>query len=108
DALGRRRDPTDDRPDEGALALGAHPGMEVVGDHHKFEAGPLRLPRDVDHRLGSELLGRDAKSKLSHGSALHRGYVVGSRCEGTPVGAGETPSRIHATEESATALWGGA
>src|SRR5205823_6793024 len=58
------RDPAERRPDERALALVAHPRVEVVGDEREREAralGDLRLADELVRRM---VFGREGEAEL--------------------------------------------
>ena len=70
--LGYGRDATEDRPDEAGMALGADPGVEVVRDRCRREAGGLRPARAVDQRSRVMLLAGQPEADGDGRSAHHR------------------------------------
>ena len=62
--LRRRRDPTDDRPDERALTLPVDPRMEVIGELHVRKTHRLGALRRADDLVRAVLLTRDPKADL--------------------------------------------
>ncbi|CAM5347907.1 hypothetical protein SVIOM342S_04176 [Streptomyces violaceorubidus] len=62
--LGQR---ADHRPHEGALALFAVPGVVVVRDPQRLEAGLLGHPRLLDQLRGTVLLAREEIAVFGHG-----------------------------------------
>jgi len=66
DLVGRRRDGAERRPDERRFALGRNPGMEVIGNREKVEAGLLGLHGDIDQFHRAELLAREGVSEFRH------------------------------------------
>src|SRR5437868_6146043 len=57
-------DPTDDRPDERALALPVDPRMEVIGELHVRKTRRLGALRRADDLVRAVLLTRDPKADL--------------------------------------------
>src|SRR5919197_3301881 len=58
--------PAEDAPDEGALPLAVDPGVVVIGDQGKGEAGFLGPPGVADQVIGPMLLAGQCVADLGH------------------------------------------